>query len=235
VFTIADGLRESPRTIVPGRYAQLAGCVLDSQTHVLFRAGEPAHLTPKAVELLTILARAAPAAVTKEELMGQLWPDTFVCEANIPNLVAEIRVELRDTARPPRCLRTVHRVGYALCCEVRWVDEPEAGGLERRLAGCYVVVDGHERQLAFGENIIGRGDGCHVFVPSSTVSRQHAAITVSAESAEIRDLRSRNGTFLNGRRLKKARALADGDGIRVGGVSLRYHACDRSKETRPDA
>jgi DNA-binding winged helix-turn-helix (wHTH) protein len=216
------------------RYAQIGGYLLDTRTRALWRAGQPLRLTPKAADLLAILARVAPETVTKDELMRQLWPEAFVCEANIPNLVAEIRGTLEDNVRPARYVRTAHRVGYALCCAVEWREDPTDEALDQPAANCYVVVDDRERELVFGDNLIGRGHGCRVFVPSSTVSRQHACITVGPDGPEIRDLGSRNGTFLNGRRLREARPLPDGGRIRVGRVHLRFHLCDRRKETAPD-
>ena len=47
----------------------------------------------------------------------RLWADTFVVEANLSNLVAEIREALGDRARTPVFIRTAHGFGYAFCGE----------------------------------------------------------------------------------------------------------------------
>lgn len=59
------------------------------------RLGERSvHLTPKAFEMLAILIEQRPRVVAKSVLQERLWPATFVSEANLPILVAEIRSAL---------------------------------------------------------------------------------------------------------------------------------------------
>jgi tetratricopeptide (TPR) repeat protein len=53
-----------------------------------------------------------PRAWSKSELQDLLWPDTTVVEANLPNLVAEVRSVLDDDPQRPQYLRTIHRYGY---------------------------------------------------------------------------------------------------------------------------
>src|SRR5690242_14452929 len=86
---------------------------LDVAARQLFRRDEEIHLTPKAFELLRFLVEQRPRAVSKSELQEKLWPDTFVSEANLSVLVAEIRAALGDPARQPETIRTVHGYGYA--------------------------------------------------------------------------------------------------------------------------
>ena len=83
------------------------GCVFDTQARELVRAGKPVSISPKAFGLLEVLVQRRPGAVSKDELHKFLWPDTFVSDANLPNLVAELRSALGDTARSPRIIRTV--------------------------------------------------------------------------------------------------------------------------------
>ena len=70
-------------------------------------------LSPKARELLEILAVGRPRAFTKAELQERLWPGTFVVEKNLANIVGEIREALGDDASDQRFIRTVPRYGYA--------------------------------------------------------------------------------------------------------------------------
>src|ERR1700720_3251548 len=88
-------------------------CVFDSGTRQVFRAGKPIPISPKAFQLLEVLIERRPNAVSKEELQELLWPNTYVSEANLPNLVAELRSELGDNPRSSRILRTLQRFGYA--------------------------------------------------------------------------------------------------------------------------
>ena len=90
---------------------------LDLESRQLTSAGQEIHLEPKAFELLSALVLERPKAVSKADLQERLWPGTFVAEANLSNLVAEIRAALGDPARAPKFVRTAHGFGYAFCGE----------------------------------------------------------------------------------------------------------------------
>ena len=66
--------------------------------------------------------------------------------------------------------------------------------------------------------IIGRHDDCDLRIPLKDVSRKHCQINQNNESLKIRDLGSRNGTFINGKRLAPylPEALHDGDQLQLG-------------------
>ena len=83
---------------------------LDSRE--LRRGVEPVRLSPKAFQLLEILVTNRPKALSKADLQDRLWPDTFVVEKNLANLVGEIRQALGDTPSSG-FIRTVPRYGYA--------------------------------------------------------------------------------------------------------------------------
>lgn len=65
---------------------------------------------------------------------------------------------------------------------------------------------GEEFVLEEGENTLGRSEDCSVYFPVPGVSKKHLSITVSKDSAYIKDLGSSNGTFLNGKIIKRATA-----------------------------
>lgn len=119
--------------------------VLDSETRQLRRACHPRHLSPKAFHLLEVLVSSRPRVWSKRELQDLLWPDTAVVEANLPNLVAELRVALEDDPQRPRFVRTVHRYGYG------FMEPASAPALPRFLqsaiTGAYEFV-GREEELA---------------------------------------------------------------------------------------
>src|SRR6185295_18943513 len=79
------------------------------------RGGREIHLTTKAFDLLVTLVLDRPKVLSKAALQERLWPDTFGAEANLSNLVAEVREALGDPARTPLYIRTAHGVGYAFC------------------------------------------------------------------------------------------------------------------------
>lgn len=87
--------------------------VLDLDSRELRRGVEPVRLSPKAFQLLEILVINRPKALSKADLQDKLWPDTFVVEKNLANLVSETRQALGDSPSAPGFIRTVPRYGYA--------------------------------------------------------------------------------------------------------------------------
>lgn len=65
---------------------------------------------------------------------------------------------------------------------------------------------GEEFILEAGENVLGRDPACEIHVPVDGVSKRHLSITVTNDVAYIQDLESSNGTFLNGKIIKRATA-----------------------------
>ncbi|MBN1657355.1 MAG: FHA domain-containing protein [Anaerolineae bacterium] len=63
--------------------------------------------------------------------------------------------------------------------------------------------------------LLGRDERCDVEVPDRQVSRHHASITIEDDRYILRDLNSKNGTFLNGQEVDIPRALHDGDEIQI--------------------
>jgi len=67
---------------------------------------------------------------------------------------------------------------------------------------------------------VGRTARADFIVDAAMVSRVHCRLTATDDRVEVVDLRSTNGTFVNGKRVDKAH-LSNGDRLRVGRVELR--------------
>jgi len=197
--------------------------VLDLRTRALTRGSDPVALSPKAYQLLETLVASRPAALSKADLQNRLWPDTFVVEKNLPNLVSEIRRALDDTTSTPRFIRTVPKFGYAFLDQA---DEVCADGAARPAehARYLVTWNGGRVPLEDGDHVIGRDPDLALFIDSPTVSRRHALLRTAASGATIEDLKSKNGTFVNEQRCAAPTLLGDTDVIRVGSVGLRLRA-----------
>lgn len=81
--------------------------------------------------------------------------------------------------------------------------------------------------LRTGRAVIGRHPGCDIVIDASAVSRQHAAIAIEDGQATVEDLRSRNGTLLNGRPLASPHRLVDGDQVQICEQVLVFVSADR--------
>jgi DNA-binding winged helix-turn-helix (wHTH) protein len=203
---------------VPGQI-RFGDYVLDLGTRELWRGAETVHLTKKAFELLTFLVEERPRVVGKVALQERLWPKTFVSEANLAILVAEIRAALGDTARKPTFIRTVHGVGYAFCREASGDGAPVA---PVATSSCWLVSKSRQFPLHEGENVIGRDPAGEVWLDIRGVSRRHARLVVHGSEATLEDLGSKNGTWVDNQRLLSLHALADGDEIRLGTVKMAF-------------
>ncbi|MCK4616314.1 MAG: FHA domain-containing protein [Pirellulales bacterium] len=83
--------------------------------------------------------------------------------------------------------------------------------------------------------LIGRAEECDLRPLSEEVSRKHCAIIQKDDVLWAKDLRSRNGTFVNGHRISEPKQLADGDLVRVGSLELKVSiAVEPKLETEED-
>ena len=74
--------------------------------------------------------------------------------------------------------------------------------------------------------IMGRHPECELTLDSGSVSRQHACINVQGKDLLLEDLKSRNGTFLNGRLITEPTRMSDGDLIRICDLEFSFHAVE---------
>src|ERR1044072_69035 len=99
---------------------------LNPSKRILTRNGEGIPLTPKATEILVLLVKHAGQLVEKDELLKEVWPDTFVEEANLSQNIFPLRRALGDAPTGPKYIETIARRGYRFMSVVRTV--PQAGG-----------------------------------------------------------------------------------------------------------
>lgn len=202
-------------------------CVFDSDTHEVFRRGKPVHVSPKAFALLAVLIERRPKAVSKEELHKLLWPDTFVSDANLPNLVAELRETFGDDAHRPRIIRTVQRFGYAF----QAAEAPPEDAREPAAQSYRLIWGDREIALRPGENVIGREETSALWIDHTLVSRRHARITIGERDAMLEDLGSKNGTLLRGELIRGPTKLADRDLITIGPASMIFRILEHTGST----
>src|SRR5262245_12644435 len=85
---------------------------LDPTDERLWRGDRALRLPPRAFAVLRYLVEHADRLVTKDELLSALWPGAAVGDAVLAVSISELRQTLRDAARTPRFIETVHRRGY---------------------------------------------------------------------------------------------------------------------------
>jgi pSer/pThr/pTyr-binding forkhead associated (FHA) protein len=85
-----------------------------------------------------------------------------------------------------------------------------------------------DRRIPLPETIflIGRDRQCHLRPHCELVSKLHCAIAAWAGKVRVRDLRSRNGTYVNGRRIDGEVVVGNGDQLRVGSLVFVFRIKD---------
>jgi len=196
-------------------------CVLDTDTREVRRDGAPVHLTPLGFGLLVLLIEHRPKALSKTELQDALWPGTFVTEASLSSLIADVRAAIGDEARESTLIRTVYRHGYAFAGEARVLSARSTADTARS----YRLI-WYERELVLdqGETILGRSRDATLFIDAEGVSRRHARIAISGDDVLLEDLGSKNGTTVNGERITGPARIQDAATIQVGSVKLTFRA-----------
>jgi adenylate cyclase len=96
---------------------------LDAVGRSLKRGDEVVALPPKAVEVLAELVKRSGEVVGKKELMETVWPETFVEEANLNQMIFLLRRALEGN-NGCECITTVPRRGYRFTGTVRAVEIP---------------------------------------------------------------------------------------------------------------
>lgn len=112
-------------TVAGGAYRLAIGdWIFDPSTQRLSGKGRERILKPKEVTVLLQLADAAPAMVGRQALLDQSWPDVYVGDHALHEVVGRLRRALDDDARDPTYIETLSRRGYRLIAPVRALVEP---------------------------------------------------------------------------------------------------------------
>jgi DNA-binding winged helix-turn-helix (wHTH) protein/TolB-like protein len=128
---------------------------LDASDGKLWRGGEQISLTHKAIDLLTLLVERRGETLTKNEIIENLWRDTYVDENNLAVTVSTLRKAFGEKASENRFIETVPRRGYRFVADVQ---EPESSFVIEKQTQTHITIEEIERDetdLA----IDGRGSG----------------------------------------------------------------------------
>jgi len=95
---------------------------VDLAERLLTRGGVRLPLPPKGFDLLALLVQNAGHLLEKDRIMQALWPETFVEEANLANLIGLLRKTVGDSTGDPRYIQTVPKRGYRFIAAVLETD-----------------------------------------------------------------------------------------------------------------
>ncbi len=89
---------------------------------------------PKALAVLTCLAKNANKVVSQDELLTDVWPDTIVTPNTLQRSIAQLRKVLGANLESQSYIKTHAKQGYSLECEVRWQANITTPKLSKRSA-----------------------------------------------------------------------------------------------------
>jgi DNA-binding winged helix-turn-helix (wHTH) protein len=191
--------------------------VLDSGSRELrnLDRGVPVHLSPKAFDLLEVLVARRPNVVSKDVLLREIWGAKVVEEANLAIAVGEIRKALGDDPKSPATVVTVPRHGYRFAADAHDLDIPSTPA-GREGVRCWLMWKDATLPLRDGDNAVGRHPASAVWLNAGSVSRTHARIFATPSGMMVEDRGSRNGTFVDGRKISAPHLLVDGSTVTFG-------------------
>ncbi len=80
--------------------------------------GKSVQVEPRVIEVLVFLAEHPGEVLSKEKILGAVWPNTFVTDEVLTYSVSELRKALGDDAKNPRIIQTIPRRGYRIIAPV---------------------------------------------------------------------------------------------------------------------
>jgi len=81
--------------------------------------------------------------------------------------------------------------------------------------------------------VIGRRHDCDLCIPLTPVSRRHCQISLNKDTLKVRDLDSRNGTYLNGKQINNETTIGAGDYLSIGPLTFLLQIDGQPKEIVP--
>jgi len=108
----------SPNMIGPQQTYEFGPFRLIPAERQLLRDGEVVALTPKAFDLLLALVEQNGHLIEKDELLKQVWPDSFVQEANLSVKMSALRRALGEGSNDHQYIETVPKRGYRFVARV---------------------------------------------------------------------------------------------------------------------
>ncbi len=103
---------------------KFGNCYLNTGERKVFRDKEQLEIVAKAFDILQLLVERQGEVVTKDEILENVWEDSFVEEGNLTVYVSKLRRMLNADKSEP-FIETVSGLGYRFVSLVSEIDENE--------------------------------------------------------------------------------------------------------------
>jgi DNA-binding winged helix-turn-helix (wHTH) protein/TolB-like protein/Flp pilus assembly protein TadD len=153
---------------------------MDVAERSLLRNGTPVQLTPKAFDTLLALVMRSGHLVEKDELLKEVWPDTFVEEATLAQNISTLRKVLGQDANGHQYIETVPKRGYRFISSVRVMQDTGPDLIIQQQTRAHIIIEEEES----------RDDETHSALERpQAVRRETAALPVSSAPTRRLDLK----------------------------------------------
>ena len=153
---------------------------MDVAERSLLRNGTPVQLTPKAFDTLLVLVMRSGHLVQKDELLKEVWPDTFVEEATLAQNISTLRKVLGQDGDGHQYIETVPKRGYRFISSVRVMQDNGPELIIQQQTRAHIIIEEEES----------KDDETHSALrKTQAVGKETEALTVSSTPARRLDLR----------------------------------------------
>jgi Tol biopolymer transport system component/DNA-binding winged helix-turn-helix (wHTH) protein len=118
---------------------------LEPHHHSFLRDGQLLPLPPKVFDLLALLLAHQGQTLEKERLINALWPDCFVEESSLTQLIFQLRKALGESAAKQQYIETIPRRGYRFVAEVKMVRQGESEMHLTSRTGTRILIEEKEK------------------------------------------------------------------------------------------
>jgi len=130
---------------------EFSDLILDLDRHLLTRGGKPIKLTKLSFKALQALVQAAPALISHDDLIGEVWgPKRVITPDNLSQRMKTLRQSLGDDPNQPVYIEGVRGEGYRLVPEVKIQSAQTSGRSTRRALSPRLLVSLVVLALALG-------------------------------------------------------------------------------------
>jgi DNA-binding winged helix-turn-helix (wHTH) protein len=127
---------------------------LDVKERLLLCDGQPLTLPPKVFDTLATLVRHHGHLVEKDQLMKEVWPDTFVEEVNLAVNISMLRKALGESGNGRTYIETVPKRGYRFTAQVHELNDDDDLAIDKRATGRIVTEEpGSAGDISTGKEV----------------------------------------------------------------------------------
>jgi len=145
-FRLFELLALQPMPTEPRIIYEFGPFHMDPDKQILLRGKDSVPLTPKAFETLLVLVRRSRDVVSKEDLLKEVWPNSFVEESNLSQNIFLLRKALGDTAENRQYIVTLPGRGYRFAATVRTVTEQGEALVAQARTRTQIVIEEKEAE-----------------------------------------------------------------------------------------